>query len=344
MEIEMKVKTNLWNEFLQCCDKSTIYHTPEWKSVLENAYGYDPKYLFLVDDNGLVIGELPLFCVNSKLFGSHLSSLPFSHSCGYIGRESHRNDILESAIRISDGTKSKYLEIRDAVYHPGFREVDSFYTHILELSNKLELVWGKLDKGSVRWAIRKSMALGTSVATTRNLEDLREFYELNCMTKRDLGVPCQPWKNFRNLFEIPGDFALLHSVRCNGEMVAGGIMEYFKDTVLYGYGAANPRYLNMHPYHAFLWAAIENACSDGYKYLDFGRSSDREQGLREFKRRWGTLERALCYSYYPPTSSSALAEAYSKKSVLYRLGSAIIRHAPMTIYKRFSDAVVGGMG
>jgi hypothetical protein len=326
------------------CDKSTIYHTPEWKSVLENAFGYDPKYLFLVDDTGLVVGELPLFFVNSRLFGSHLSSLPFSHSCGYIGRDSHRNEILETAIRISDCTKSKYLEIRDAVNYSRFREADSFYTHILELSSKVEQVWGKLDKGSVRWAIRKSMTLGTSVITTKNLEDIREFYELNCMTKRDLGVPCHPWKNFRNLFEILGDSAILYAVRYNGEMVAGGIMEYFKDTVLYGYGASNPKFLNLHPYHAFLWATIENACSDGYRYLDFGRSSNREQGLREFKRRWGTFERALCYSYYPPTSSSALADAYGKESMLYRLGSATIRHAPMTIYKRFSDSVVGEIG
>jgi len=344
LEINSEVRTNIWNEFLQGCEKATIYHTPEWKAVLESAFGYDSKYIFLVDDNEKVTGELPLFYVKSKLFGSHVSSLPFSHSCGYVGNESHSNEALDKAIQISEAAKSKYLEIRDVSNNLRFREVGSFYTHVLELSSKPEQVWSKLDKGSVRWAVKKSKQMGTTVSCSRNIEDLKEFYELNCMTKKDLGVPCHPWKFFKALFANLGESVSLYIVKYKGDTIAGGIMEYFKDTVLYGYGAANPKYMGVHPYNAFIWASIEDACSRGFSRFDFGRSSDNESGLRNFKKRWGTTEIDLKYSYHPQNASSALFDAYSKKSLLYDFAGFAIRHSPMWTYKKFSDAVLAEMG
>lgn len=341
MEIKMKVKEDSWNEFLQNCNKATIYHTPEWKSVLENAFGYEPKYLFLVDDNGKVLGELPLFYVKSRLFGSHVSSLPFSHYCGYIGEESYKNAILEKAIQIS-GNKSKYLEIRSALNDFRFREVGGFYTHLLELSMRIEDVWKKFDKGSVRWAIKKSEKLGVRVYTTRDLEDLREFYELNCLAKRRLGVPCHPWKFFKLLFDFLHESVVLYLAKYQGETIGGVLMLCYKPTVLYGYGAADPKKLHLHPYHALLWAAIKDACSKGYQWFDFGRSSDVEIGLRAFKKRWGTSEIPLYYSYYPPWASSYLVDF--RKSFLYNFVHFTIRHSPIWIYKKFSDIVIGGLG
>jgi len=69
----------------------------------------------------------------------------------------------------------------------------------LELSRKPEDVWIKLNKGSVRWAINKAEKSGVTVKRTRDLEDLRAFYEINALTKKDLGVPCHPWEFFKNM-------------------------------------------------------------------------------------------------------------------------------------------------
>ncbi len=342
--MKTEVRSILWKEFLEGSEKATIYHTPEWKAVLESAFGYDSKYIFMLDDNGKVTGELPLFYVKSKLFGFHVSSLPFSHSCGYVGKESYRNEALEKAIQISEATKSKYLEIRNATNNFKFREVGSFYAHVLDLSSRSEEVWSKLDKGSVRWAVKKSKQMGATVSSSRNIEDLKSFYELNCMTKRDLGVPCHPWIFFKALFDNLGESVSLYIVKYKGDTIAGGIMEYFKDTVLYGYGAANPKYLSVHPYNAFIWASIEDACSRGFSRFDFGRSSNNESGLRNFKKRWGTTEINLRYSYFPQNVSSVLFDAYSKKSFLYDFAGFAIRHSPMWTYKKFSDGVLSEVG
>jgi hypothetical protein len=343
LEIKTKVKKELWNEFLQKCGEATLYHTPEWKSILEDAFGFYPKYLFLVDENERVLGELPLFYVKSRLFGSHVSSLPFSHYCGYIGEKSHQNDILEKAIQMLNDTKSNYLEIRSYIDDSRFRQVGGFYTHVLELSNSPEDVWKRLDKGSVRWAIKKSKEMGLTVHVSRDLGDLKEFYELNCINKKNLGVPCHPWKFFKLLFDRLAESALLYIAKYKGNTIAGGVMLCYKHTVLYGYGAADPKSLRLHPYHAFIWASIEDACSKGFLAFDFGRSSDAEIGLKNFKKRWGTNEINLYYSYYPQRASTPLVD-FRKKKFYYDFARFAIRHSPMWIYKKFSDRVVGGLG
>ncbi|NQE53330.1 hypothetical protein C5S29_07030, partial [ANME-1 cluster archaeon GoMg3.2] len=136
-------------------------------------------------------------------------------------------------------------------------------------------------------------------------------------------------------------YVYLYIARCDDEIIAGGVMEYFKDGVLYGYGAANSDYLKLHPYDAFIWKSIEDACVNGYKYFDFGRTSYDNVGLINFKKRWGTVEKKLYYSYYPKNPESLVE---NRENFKYKWGTKIIRRMPMPIYKKFSDVVFGSFG
>ena len=340
-EIVTKVKEDKWKKYLDNCDAASIYHTPEWKKFLEETFNYNPHYLFAEDDSGNIIGLLPLFYVKSKLTGNRLCSVPFSHICGPIGNVTAVNLLIREGINLYEGSNVNHLEIRDGVDFKGLQRQNSFSTYLLELSLNIEEVWKKLDKGSVRWAIKKSQKSGVSVDATKNMEDLKEFYELNCMTKKEIGVPCHPWAFFKNLFLLLGDYVSLYVARCNDEIIGGGVMEYFKDTVSYGYGAANPRYLKLHPYNAFIWKSIEDACLDDFEYYDLGRTSYDNVGLINFKKRWGTVEKKLYYSYYPRNPGS-LTE--NRENFKYKLGTRAIRRMPMPIYKKFSEMVFGSFG
>lgn len=337
VEILKNVKEEEWKEFLNKPATSSIYHTPEWKKFLEKTFGFKSHYFFVKDDNGKIAGLLPLFHIKSKLTGNRLCSVPFSHVCGIIGNE----DILKEGINLFKELRVDTLEIRDFVNSGIFQRQNSFSTYILELSPNPEQVWKKLDKGSVRWAIKKSHKMGTSVEITKNIEDIKKFYELNCITKKEIGVPCHPWNFFKNLFDIMGDHISLYVTRFNNEIIAGGIMEYFKDSVLYGYGAADPDYLGMHPYNAFIWKSIEDACKRGYRYYDFGRTSYDNPGLINFKKKWGTIEKRLNYSYYPKNSVS-LTE--NRDNLKYKIGTKVNQFMPMPIYKMFSHVVFGHFG
>lgn len=64
-------------------------------------------------------------------------------------------------------------------------------------------------------------------------------------------------------------------------------------------------------------------------------------GLIQFKKKWGTQERGLCYSYYPASSKSVVTE---RDSTIYRLGNSVIRAMPMSAYKAFSTSIFGYFG
>ena len=341
IDIVKNVEEEEWKSFINACDEATIFHTPEWKQFLEKTFGYKSEYLFAKDESGNISGFLPLFYIKSKLTGNRLCSVPFSHICGPLGTKDVSADLLEEAILLFQKSNVNTLEIRGTLGDERFMTINSFSTHTLELSSNPEDVWLKLHKGSVRRAIKKAEKSGVTVETTRDLDDWKKFYEVNAVTKQHLGVPCHPWKFFKNMFDILGNQASLYVSKYNGEIIGGGIMLYFKDAVTYGYGAADPNYLNLCPYNAFLWKSIEDACIKGYNIYDFGRTSYSNTGLIEFKKRWGTVETKLYYSNYPAKSNS-LSE--NRESTKYKLASKIIDEMPLLIYKPFSDAVFQHFG
>ena len=223
----------------------------------------------------------------------------------------------------------------------GFHCQNSFSTYILELSSNSDETWNKLEKKSARWATTKSKKMGVRVESTKHIEDLKSFYELNCITKKDIGVPCHPWKFFKNMFELMNEYVLLYIAKYQDEIIAGGVFEYFNDTVIYGYGAADPNNLKLHPYNAFVWKSIEDACANGYKYFDFGRTSYDNEGLINFKKRWGTIEKKLYYSYYPNNPESLTG---NRENIKYKYGTKAIQKMPLNIYKIFSNSTFQHFG
>lgn len=341
IEIRERVPESEWRRFLDVCSDATLYHTPEWKLFLERTFDYKSHYLFATDESGQLIGMLPLFEVKSRLMGNRLCSVPFSHECGCLGDDAACTTLIEKAIALKDEHHIEKIEIREAIRNPAFQRKNAFCTYILHLSQNPEELWKQLGKNSVRRYVKKAEKLGVSVASSTDIEDIKEFYELNCIGKQCLGVPCHPWEFFKNLFSVLGGYAQMYLSRYEGSIIAGGVMECYKGQVLYGYGAADPNHLDLHPYYAFIWKSIEDACVNGCRTYDFGRASYDNTGLIQFKKKWNTQERELCYSYYPVAGRSVVTE---RDSTVYRLGNSVIRAMPMSAYKAFSTSIFGHFG
>lgn len=333
-QIVTNVKDKEWEAFLDNCNDASIYHTPQWKTFLEKTFNYEPHYLFAKDENDNITGLLPLFYVKSKLTGNRLCSVPFSHICGYIGSADPNNLLIYKAMDTHSKLNTKYLEIRDNIDLDVYESHNLFSTYVLELSSDVNETWLKLDKKSARWAANKSKKLGVLSECTTDIEDIRTYYELNCVTKKDIGVPCHPWKFFKNMFELMGQYVSLYVAKYENEIIGGGIFEYYNNTVLYGYGAVDPNYLKLHPYNSFIWKSIEDSCLNGYKQFDFGRTSSDNKGLINFKKKWGTIEKELSYSFYPKNPNSLTD---NRENAKYKYGTKAIRNMPLSVYKKFSD-------
>jgi hypothetical protein len=341
MKIVNRVREHEWDEFLQNYASANVYHTPEWKKVLEKTFNYRSDYLFCLDDCDVISGLLPIFRVRGLFTGTRLCCLPFSHICPPIGENFAIDALIEHAIDLCNKTGPDFLEVRSGLNSKIFTVHTDFYTHILNISGDVEQIWNCMDRGSVRWAIKKSKNEGISVISSSEKSDMKQFYDMNCKTKKDLGVPCHPYSLFKSIFEIMPNNARLYIAKKEGEAIGGGIMLYFNKKVLYGYGAAEPEKLRLQPYYAFIWKSIQDAHDSGYGIFDFGRTSKGNYGLISFKRRWGTKEIPIYYSIY---SKDRKKQVSNRDGAGYRLASRIIRLAPSTAYKKFSDAVFGHLG
>jgi lipid II:glycine glycyltransferase (peptidoglycan interpeptide bridge formation enzyme) len=333
IEIIENVTEEAWDKFLYTCNDATIYHTPEWKRFLEKTFNYKSKYLFAKDESENIVGLLALFYVRSKLRGNELCTMPFSYSSSCIGPESVKKDLLDEGINLYHKLNADRLEIRDKVNHDKFQFQNSFCAHTIELSANANEVWQKISRGA-RSSTKKPIKNGLSVYSTKSLEDLKKFCELNCITKKKIGVPCHPWKFFENLFELMSEHVILYVVKYNNEIIAGGVFEYFKDTVTFGYAACNPGYLDLRPNNLIVWKSIEDACVNNYKYYSFGRTSYDNKGLIAFKERWGAVETELCYSYYPKIPTSSIM---NRDNLRYKLGRQVFREIPIKMYKPISE-------
>ena len=339
MRLVNHIKSTEWENFLKICPEARLVHTPQWKDFLEKSFDFQSKHLFALNDNDEVKGILPLFKCGLIPRGTRVCSSPFSGECSFIGDQELFVPVLEKAMDSIDG--SKYLEIRSHIENDMFNVKNLFSTYILDLTPDTAQVWEKLNKGSVRRAIKKSIEKGVHVVETKNIEDLKTFYELNCLAKKEKGVPCHPWKFFKNMFELMGDFSKLYLSVYENEAIAGGVINSYKEQTSYGYGASNPNYLSLYPNNAFLWKSIEDACSVGSKNYDFGRASYDNVGLIDFKKRWGTEERKLYYSYYPNRGKSFTDD---RSDLKFKIASSVIRRAPKILYENFSNIFFGYFG
>jgi hypothetical protein len=67
---------------------------------------------------------------------------------------------------------------------------------------------------------------------------------------------------------------------------------------IYAFGASDPAQLEHRPNHVLLWTAIQDAIAAGCRF-DMGRAAPEQEGLVEFKRRWGGQSIPLAYDYWP---------------------------------------------
>jgi hypothetical protein len=123
--------------------------------------------------------------------------------------------------------------------------------------------------------------------------------------------------------------------------VAGIILLRFRDTVIYQNGASDNAYLHLKPNHFLLWKAIEGAKADGYRWFNFGTSTPNDDGLIQFKRRWGTEEQMLPYYYFPQTEGN---RKRLESSFKYRLATSIFRHLPDSIFMKIGERAYPHLG
>ena len=324
------------NTFIEKHTSSSLYYSQAWLDLITQIYGYTFIPLTTTNGVGQINGFLPLFAINSPLTGRRLVSLPFSDFCPLLAEdEASANALVDQAIQLSREQKARYLELRTGsnailARRHDLAEGNLYARWLLPLAADPESVWSGLRKPA-QHQVKKSQKLGVQVRIAQLREDVGHYYRLHLQTRcKKHGMPAQPQSYFFALwdnFAKSGVMQLLLA-EYQGTVIGSMILLASGTTIRYAYGASDEHYLNLAPNNLLMWTAIQLGCTQGYQTLDMGRTACDNQGLMEFKRRWGTIKEPLPYYYYPQMAGLA---STSENSWKFRLLTSCWKKLPLAV-------------
>jgi lipid II:glycine glycyltransferase (peptidoglycan interpeptide bridge formation enzyme) len=239
--------------------------------------------------------------IKSILTGKRGVSLPFTDYCNpIISRDVQLNNVVEDVLRYGKQWRWKSMEMRDENNNLGRLTSSSiFYRHVLALPRDEDQLFSGFSS-STRRNIRKAVREGIKIIISNSLNSINEFYRLNCMTRRKHGIPPQPYSFFKELYNhvISQKHGMVVLASHEGRNIAAAVYAHIGKRAVYKYSASNGKYLRLHPNELLMWKAIQWYCRHGYEELCFGKTEPENEGLREYKLRWGTEESVIKYYKY----------------------------------------------
>jgi lipid II:glycine glycyltransferase (peptidoglycan interpeptide bridge formation enzyme) len=206
-----------------------------------------------------------------------------------------------------------------------------FKNHFLDLTSDPENVKKHFHRTCVKQRIKRSQSHNLKLKIGRDQRELKTFYRLYAISRKQHGLPPQPYVFFKNMWDIfsPSGKLTLYLAVKDGNAIGGSILFKFKKRVSAEFMVMDKTYRSINPNHFLFWEAIKSACYEGYEIFDFGRTYHTNEPLMNFKKRWGTQTIDMPQFYFParPTEKSGQKE----DSMAYQFISNICRKAPDTV-------------
>jgi lipid II:glycine glycyltransferase (peptidoglycan interpeptide bridge formation enzyme) len=292
-----------WDAWVLSTSNYSIFHSSDWAEVLHETYGYRPLYMALTKAE-TILAAIPCMEIRSLVTGRRGVSLPFTDYCEpIIGRGGSDDDVyllFEQLIAYGKKVGWKSIELRSgASLSEQTKPSYTCYGHVLDLSINEEEMSSAFRDSTVR-NIKKATKEGVTTEIKQSMEAVEEFYRLNCLTRKQHGLPPQPFRFFKKIFEhiLSRDKGMIVLASYAHRCVAGALYLHFGEKALYKYGASDRQYQHLRANNLVLWEAIRWYARQGYRSLCFGRSEPENDGLLQFKRGWGATERAIHYHKY----------------------------------------------
>lgn len=274
-----------WDAFVHATNTASHCHLSGWRRIITTLYRHECIYLGAHDDNGTLVGILPLVRLKSPWFGHFLVSMPFLNAGGPIGTSAAIQALVNKAVEITATDSSTLLELRsreplEISLLPSHRKI----TSILDLHPGAPAhTWESLPS-KVRSQIRRPQREGMEVQF--GSEHSKPFFEIFSKNMRDLGTPTQPYELFEMITEEFPDDVWFGCVYHNNQAVAGGCAIQWKDELEMLWASSLAAFNPLAPNMLLYWAFIERAAQNGMSAFNFGRCTPGSNTHR-FKRQWG---------------------------------------------------------
>jgi len=320
--------------YVESNESATIYHTLDWKEIIESTYRYALRVIVCMIDNR-VAGVLPLAQFRNYRGQKKIVGLPFSHFVQplYSSIEA-LNALLSFAETTAQKRNAGYLEIKSNIGgRRNWHTISTYMLSELNLNRNIKDIHKSL-KPSVRRNIKKAKAYGVSVRIENNRCAFNNFYDLMIETRHRQGSPPYARLFFENLFKYLSPSKRKLFIAYHGtQPIAGIIMLVHGKRTIYAYGASrsDKNLLQLRPNDLLFWKSIEDAHHSGFDVYDFGITHIDHSSLLRFKSQWGPVNHKLFYSYY--LCRSKTIPRINRSGTFGRISSTVLRRLPVPVFK-----------
>ena len=303
-----------WQDFVATQPSATPFHHPSWGTLIADCYGFRAFAVAASDAAGEIQAGLPVIEVRHLRGEPKWVALPYTDYCPPLAPGPRGEaDLVYSLRQASKAAGVQRVELRapiegaSSVSHGALR-------HVIPLERDPARVYAGF-RSSVRRHIAQAERGGVTIRQAEGPEDLvNTFYRLHLRTRRRFGVPIQPRRFFRMLWEsvIRTGLGSVLIAEASGSPVAAEVFLSWNGTTISKFSASDERAWSLRANNLLTWHLIRTACEQGSRSLDFGRTDAGSEGLRVFKQSWGAVEQPLCYGTLgagpeaaPPTGGKA---------------------------------------
>ncbi|MBK1657575.1 FemAB family XrtA/PEP-CTERM system-associated protein [Paracraurococcus ruber] len=333
-----------WDAFVRATPEATFFHLAPWAEVIRRAFGHRTYYAFAEQD-GAIVGVLPLARMRTRLFGDLLASTPFCVYGGAVAATPEAAAALEAhAMDLRRRLGAPALEFRRlAAPDPGWTERPPLYfTFRKPITAFTDDVKGqeknipRKQRAEVRKAINRFNLTSVSDSDTDRL------HRIYAESVRNLGSPVFPRRYFRLLAAaFPGEHdvtTVLHGDR----PVAAVLNFHFRQEVLPYYGGGTREARGVSANDFMYWEVMRRAHRErGATSFDFGRSK-LDTGAFDYKRNWGFEPTPLHYCYQ--LAEGARIPENNPNNPKYRLFIQAWKRMPVQLANLLGPPLVRGLG
>lgn len=283
-----------WDAYVENTPSATFFHLSSWARIITEALGHKSHYLY-AEQNGEIVGILPLAETKSRLFGHALISTPLCVYGGTVANGAAATSCLcDAAVKLAKQLRVDYVELRSRNSdNSEWLKKDLYVTFRKQLSKDHDANFKAIPRKQ-RAMVRKGRDANLIVSSTPTIE---EFYRVYSESVRNLGTPVLSRRYYAMVKEVFGDQCEITVIKKDASPVAAVMSFYFRDEVHPYYGGSIWQGRQLRANDFMYWVVMKHAVERGIQLFDFGRSK-RDTGSYHFKRHWGFEPQTLAYSYY----------------------------------------------
>jgi CelD/BcsL family acetyltransferase involved in cellulose biosynthesis len=264
-------------------------------------------------------------------------TLPFTDYCApLVSDPQDEADLVAALQQASKAAGIRRVEVRAPLAGAPVAGA-AMFRHVISLEDGPEAVYQRFRR-TARQQVRQAEEKGVTVRRATRAEDITDiFYKLHAGNRRRLGVPVQPSRFFRMLWDsmIGPGLGVAFIAEVAGRPVASHVCLAWNGTMTDKYAASDEAAWSLRPNHLIIWHALQAACEIGCQSFDFGRTDARNEGLRVFKKTLGAVEEPLVYGVLGAEPEPAAAPL----CMMSRLLGSVIRHGPLVFCRAAGEAL-----